>query len=161
MDPLTLVILSIVGGTVFGTVFTQISKEDNWYDHLNDYMSFPKEDTDLIDQMLISYPLYSKIGKRKIIGGSSIPDEGVHYYYFEPEGQRGLFFNYYLGLKKIKKTAAANSADHHYTYDAWISPWSRPKLEKFTQKLRIQETGSVRTISIDCSSMSPREEKYR
>lgn len=152
MDPITVMVISIISGTLFA----QISKEDYWYDYLNNYMSFPKEDTDLIDKMLINNPMYSKIGKRKIIGGTSIPDEGYHYYYFESESRRGWFFNYYIGLRKIKKT---DNNNNYYVYDAWISPWSKSRLEIFTGNLRIQEKNSVRTIGIDCSSMSP-EKKH-
>jgi ATPase family associated with various cellular activities (AAA) len=148
----TLVILGIVGGAVFGTLFNNVAKEDYWYDFVNKYVSFPKEDTDLIDRFLVdSHPKHSEIGKKKIIGGGWIPDEGYHYYYFEPVHQRGWFFNCYIGLRKIKKTENNNVI---YYYDGWIAPWNKDKIQRFADQLRIQQSNSVRTIAIDCSNMN-------
>ena len=65
--------------------------------YINTYISFSREETEIIDDFLMSnYPEKVKLGKTRIITlTKSIPDEGYHYYYFNNNKSKNILMNHY------------------------------------------------------------------
>jgi hypothetical protein len=136
---------AVAGGLGIGVGLESIKTGS--YDFYNYYYHFPKEFTEIIDNML-THNSRSKIGISSIslnLGKNiSGPDLGKHRFYWKPNS----WFHYIYFEKRMTETG-------HYDYMCYVSPFQHATFMEAMSVIFASKEDQVRAISIDTSHSIP------
>lgn len=146
---------SVIGGLGAGLVGLLVSdvKSLRAYDFFNEYIDFPAEATNVIDDLLMR-PRHGRVSSLILLSPSSqIPGEGVHILYEDVKGSRLR----YVVLTKERKTVNNREV---WSYSGKIRIWSSwagvsaPSVSALVFRPEVDE-GKVMTMHLDVSGFDP------
>jgi len=155
---MALAVEALFAASLGGIVAGSFQDKRYFYDFWNTWYSFPRQYTEIIDNMLITNSRV-KVNHYELIGNSKTPlPNTLIYYYWKPineiTGWEKLWcWWYYISFEKVEKKVGDDTY-HHYM--AYVGPNMGDIFKHAQEQIRLTEPTIVRTISIDTAQPLPK-----